>query len=72
MTKILLIGKTDSSYTELGDKLSSVYSVKYGSSGGFAAEALLKSYAPSLIVIRAASADKEIIAHIREKYPALR
>ena len=41
MKKILLIGKTDSTYTELGDKLSAHYSVRYGSSGGFAAEALL-------------------------------
>ena len=71
MTKILLIGKTDSSYTELGDKLSDRYSVKYGSSGGFAAEAFLKSYAPSLVVIRAAATDKEIIEHIRKYYPAL-
>ena len=71
MTKILLIGKTDSSYTELGDMLFDRYSVKYGSSGGIAAEALLKSYAPSLAVIRAADSDKEIIEHVREKYPSL-
>ena len=71
MTKILLIGKTDSSYTALGDMLSDRYSVKYGSSGGIATEALLKSYAPSLAVIRAAASDKEIIEHIRAKYPSL-
>ncbi len=68
MKKILLIGKTDSSYTELGDKLATHYSVRYGSSGGFAAEALLNSFAPSLIVIKASDSDSEITKLVGEKY----
>ena len=69
MKKILLIGKTDSTYTELGEKLSAHYTVRYGSSGGFAAEALLRSFAPSLIVIRTSDSDREIIQHIGRNYP---
>ncbi len=68
MKKILLIGKTDSAYTELGDKLAPHYTVRYGSSGGFAAEALLNSFAPSLIVIKAAGTDMEITKLIGGKY----
>ena len=68
MKKILLIGKTDSAYTELGDKLAPHYTVRYGSSGGFAAEALLNSFAPSLTVIRASDSDSEITKLIGEKY----
>ncbi len=71
MKKILLIGKTDSTYTELGDKLSAHYSVRYGSSGGFAAEALLNSFAPSLIVIRLPGTDRDIIQRISEKFSAV-
>lgn len=68
MKKILLIGKTDSAYTELGDKLAQRYAVRYVSSGGMAAEALLNSFAPSLILIRAAATDAEITKLIGGKY----
>ncbi|MBQ4225545.1 MAG: response regulator [Oscillospiraceae bacterium] len=71
MKKILLIGKTDSAYTELGDKLSMHYTVRYGSSGGFAAEALLNSFAPSLIVIKAADSDIGITKLVGEKYGSI-
>ena len=71
MDKILLIGKTDSTYTQLGDRLAAHYTVRYGSSGGFAAEALLSSFAPSLIVIRAAGSEKDIIRYIAEKHSSI-
>lgn len=71
MKKILLIGKTDSAYTKLGDKIATHYTVRYGSSGGFAAEALLNSFAPSLIVIKAADSDSEITKLIGEKYGSI-
>ena len=71
MKKILLIGKTDSSYTQLGEMLSAHYTVRYGSSGGIAAEALLNSFSPSLIVIRAAGTDRDITDLIAEKHSSV-
>ena len=71
MKKILLIGKTDSTYTQLGDRLAEHYAVRYGSSGGYAAEALLNSFSPSLTVIRASGTDTAITKLIGEKYGSI-